>query len=90
MNIAATHMPYLYSNGSGLWKQVHAFEYVDRHFGKLLELLPLPLQLIVMSDHGECFSEIPGCIGHAFAHPSVMEVPYFEILITQEMMREGI
>ena len=73
MNIATTHAPYQ-GRPWVIESQVAAFEYVDQHIMKLIDLLPRPLCLVILSDHGECFGE-DGVHGHARYHPKVMEVP---------------
>ncbi len=73
MNIATTHAPYQ-GRPWVIESQVLAFEYIDEHIMRLIDLLPRPLCLVMLSDHGECFGE-DGIHGHARYHPKVMEVP---------------
>lgn len=55
--------------------QVRAAELADKRIGHLVELLPKPLLLLVVSDHGELFGE-GGFFGHGpFFHPALFEVP---------------
>jgi sulfatase-like protein len=59
-------------------RQVHALEYLDGVFARLLDLLPAKTWLIVTSDHGELFGE-DGYFGHGpIAHEKVLEVPFVE------------
>lgn len=74
LNVASTHSPYRNRDVHDIHSQYRALEYVDSHFMKLIDLLPRPLHLIIMADHGECFGE-GGRWGHGFYHPKVMEVP---------------
>jgi arylsulfatase A-like enzyme len=73
VNCGSTHFPYA-GHGRSIEGQVAALEYVDYHIMKLVDLLPLPLFMIVCSDHGDCFGE-NGLIGHGFFHEKVMEIP---------------
>ena len=80
LNVAATHFPYLGFEKS-VSGQMKAFEYVDSHFPALLSLLPRPLHLLIMADHGECFGE-DGLWEHSCYHPMVMEVPMISVELT--------
>lgn len=63
--------------------QVEALETVDRQLGKLLDMLPKPLLLIVCGDHGEAFGE-EAMWGHDFPAKEVMEVPLWMGLVDGE------
>ena len=76
INVAATHTPYL--GGKGIEGQIESLEYIDRHFIRLIELLPKPCHVFMFSDHGDCIEKIDGIEGHGFAHPVVMTVPIME------------
>jgi hypothetical protein len=55
--------------------QIRALELVDRRLERLLEMLPKPVFLLVVSDHGELFGE-DGYFGHGpFFHRLLFEVP---------------
>jgi hypothetical protein len=55
--------------------QIRALELADKRIGHLAELLPKPLLLLIVSDHGELFGE-DGFFGHGpFFHPTLFEVP---------------
>jgi hypothetical protein len=55
--------------------QIHATELADRYIEQLLEILPKPILLLVVSDHGELFGE-DGFFGHGpFFHQILFEVP---------------
>lgn len=77
MNVASTHAPY-----RGLPRRVESqarcLEYIDLHLERLVSLLPKPLHLVIVGDHGDCFGE-EGMWGHGFYHPKVMEVPMLSL-----------
>jgi len=55
--------------------QVKAMELVDKRIENLLNLLPKPVFLLIVSDHGELFGE-DGFFGHGpFFHRMLFEVP---------------
>jgi hypothetical protein len=73
MNVSSTHQPYRGLPPS-VESQAKCLDYVDSHLERLVSLLPKPLHLIIVGDHGDCFGE-DGLWGHSFYHPKVMEVP---------------
>ena len=73
LNISSTHSPYL-GNERSPAGQAKSLEYIDSHLPRLMEMLPQPLYLVMMADHGDCMGE-DGLWGHAFYHPKVMEIP---------------
>ena len=73
LNVSATHSPYRGLTPS-VASQAQCLEYVDAHLPELLECLPQPLHLLLLSDHGDCFGE-DGFWGHSFYHPRIMEIP---------------
>ena len=80
LNVSATHDPY---RGEPASKegQGRALQYVDRHFPRLIELLPKPCHVLLWSDHGDCFGE-DGVWGHGFPHEKVLEVPMVHFVAT--------
>jgi hypothetical protein len=55
--------------------QIKAVEMVDSRIDRLLEMLPKPIFLLIVSDHGELFGE-DGFFGHGpFFHKILFEVP---------------
>ncbi len=73
LNVSTTHFPYQ-GHEKSVAGQIKCLEYIDKHLPTLIELLPRPLHLILMADHGECFGE-DGLWEHSCYHPMVMEVP---------------
>jgi hypothetical protein len=55
--------------------QIEATTTLDRRLGYLLDILPKPIFLVFVSDHGELFGE-NGLFGHGpFFHKVLFEVP---------------
>lgn len=81
LNVSVTHRPYL-GFGNTLEGQIKAFEEVDKLLPDLLKVLPEKCDLMICSDHGECFGE-DGLWGHGFYHPKVMEVPFAYLELTK-------
>ncbi len=79
LNISSTHYPYC-GNEVSVTGQMKALEYVDSQLRCLIDILPRPLHLLVMADHGECFGE-DGLWEHTCYHPKVMEVPMLSLEI---------
>lgn len=79
LNIASTHYPYM-NKGRTLEGQKQSFEYVDSHIRSLLDLMPRPCHVLILSDHGDCFGE-DGLWSHAIYHPKVMEVPMVSFIM---------
>ncbi len=81
LNVSSTHFPYRL-NDRVIDSQRRALGYVDDHIDELIAVLPKPINVLICSDHGECFQKEDGCTGHGFYHPSVMKVPmcYLEIV----------
>ena len=74
LNISATHIP-CRGNKSTIG-QAEALGYIDSHIMEVIDLLPKPLTLFLLSDHGTLFEEDKaGLTGHGFYHPKVMEIP---------------
>jgi membrane-anchored protein YejM (alkaline phosphatase superfamily) len=72
LNIPSTHNPF--RGDYSLRGQRKALEYVDKHFPTLVDLLPKPYHMFLMSDHGTCIGE-DRLHGHGFYHPKIMQVP---------------
>ena len=79
MNVPTTHIPYR-SEEISREGQARAFQYLDEHFSKLLEILPKPCHFLLWSDHGECFGENQ-LWGHGFYHRKVIEVPMIHFIV---------
>ncbi|GLY33465.1 STM4013/SEN3800 family hydrolase [Kineosporia sp. NBRC 101731] len=86
LNISATHVPlgHYLPAGHGpdsVEAQIAALSYVDLHLGRLLDALPETGDWLVIltSDHGEAFGE-DGFTGHGIAHPTVLKVPFAQLL----------
>lgn len=59
-------------------QQIRCVEYLDEHFGRLLEKAPSNTYFIITSDHGELFGE-DGFFGHGpIMHEKCFEVPLIE------------
>lgn len=92
VNVPALHQPnWFYLDGAtaaaGDTKASHAaaLEYVDRHIGRLFDLVRARRACfaIVCSDHGTAYGE-DGHTGHRFAHPVVWTVPYAEFVLPHQ------
>lgn len=79
LNISSTHYPYR-GNEVSVGGQMKALEYVDAQLRALLDVLPRPLHLLILADHGECFGE-DGLWEHTCYHPKVMEIPMISLEI---------
>lgn len=73
LNIPSCHRPCRKNNN--LKGQSLALNYIDSKIPQIFELLPRPVTIFLMSDHGTCFDEDGGLRGHGFYHPKVMEIP---------------
>jgi len=83
INCPSTHTPYCGFERS-VRGQARALRYVDQHIPALFGLLPHPLHVFIMADHGDCFGE-EGLWGHSIYHPKVMEVPMIHFRLEQEV-----
>jgi arylsulfatase A-like enzyme len=54
--------------------QIRAAEVADARIGRLLQVLPKPITVVVCGDHGECFGE-QGRWGHGFPDDMILNVP---------------
>ncbi|MBC6465166.1 STM4013/SEN3800 family hydrolase [Actinomadura alba] len=88
VNVAALHQPnWFYLDGAsrtdGDSRATHAaaLEYVDRHIGRLFDLMRRPCLVIICSDHGTAYGE-DGHTGHRIGHEVVWTVPYGEFLLS--------
>jgi len=74
LNVSSTHNPCRGNNS--LQGQINALEYIDEHILEILELLPKPNTIFLLSDHGTLFKEDKvGITGHGFYHKLIMEIP---------------
>jgi len=74
LNISATHIPC--RGNESIKGQAAALEYIDSHIMEVIDLLPKPMTLFLLSDHGTLFKEDKaGLTCHGFYHPKVMEIP---------------
>ena len=74
LNISATHIPC--RGNESTRGQADALDYIDANIMEVIEALPKPLTLFLLSDHGTLFQEDEaGLTGHGFYHPKVMEIP---------------
>ncbi|WP_346011936.1 STM4013/SEN3800 family hydrolase [Streptomyces sp. SID3343] len=87
LNVSATHVPHhhhlLGSDGhDSVESQVAALADADTHLGKLIDRLPDAggWLVVICADHGDAYGD-DGFHGHGIAHPSVLTVPYTEILV---------
>ena len=80
LNVGSTHFPYR-DKPSTVNSQVECLEYIDSHIMDVINAVPKPADVILMSDHGECFGE-DGLWGHAIYHPKVMRTPLAILEIT--------
>jgi len=80
LNIPATHIPYM-NFGNDIEAQSKSLVEVDKRLPELLQWIPKPCHVFILSDHGDCFGE-DGLWGHGFYHPKIMEVPmaHFKML----------
>jgi arylsulfatase A-like enzyme len=85
VNVSALHQPnWFYAGAPGEDSRAGhaaALEYVDRHIGRLFDLMRRPCLVIICSDHGTAYGE-DGHIGHRFGHEIVWTVPYAEFLLS--------
>lgn len=59
-------------------RQIHAVQYLDQVFERLLDMVPRNTFITVTSDHGELFGE-EGYFGHGpIMHEKVFQVPFLE------------
>lgn len=78
LNVASTHRPC--RGNKSIRGQADALDYIDSHIMKVLNLLPRPTHLFLMSDHGTLFGE-DGLHHHGFYHPKVMEIPMVSLML---------
>jgi len=88
LNVAALHQPnWFYLDGAtrddGDTRDSHAaaLRHVDRHLGRLFDLMRRPCFVIVCSDHGTAYGE-DGHVGHRIGHEVVWTVPYGEFVLS--------
>ncbi|MBX6766642.1 MAG: sulfatase-like hydrolase/transferase, partial [Actinomadura rubrobrunea] len=88
LNVSALHQPnWFYLDGAtredGDTRESHAaaLRYVDRHLGRLFDLMRRPCFVIVCSDHGTAYGE-DGHVGHRIGHEVVWTVPYGEFVLS--------
>lgn len=88
LNVSALHQPNcIHSSGAArdsIETMSDALAYVDEQLPPLFESLRrrAPLLCVVCSDHGTAYGE-DGFHGHRLAHPSVWNVPYAEMVLSQ-------
>lgn len=88
INISAMHQPnYMYMPGAtadSAETQLHALAYVDSQLPPLFEAMRqrAPVLAILCSDHGTAYGE-DGYRGHRNNHPTVLNVPYAEVVLAQ-------
>ncbi|WP_206664237.1 STM4013/SEN3800 family hydrolase [Thermomonospora catenispora] len=87
VNVSALHQPNWFylpgatrERGDTLESHAAALEYVDRHIGRLLDLMRRPCFVVICSDHGTAYGE-DGHIGHRIGHEVVWTVPYGEFVL---------
>ncbi len=84
LNVSALHQPnHFYLPGATTdSRDTHAaaLTYVDRHIGRLYDLMPRPTLVIVCSDHGTAYGE-DGHVGHRIGHEVVWTVPYTQFIL---------
>lgn len=91
LNISAIHQPNsLFLPGAtedSIASHAAALEYVDRALPPIIAALRsrAPVLAIICSDHGTAYGE-DGFHGHRLAHSVVWDVPYAELLLSQENM----
>lgn len=89
LNISAIHQPNCifseHEKSDSVSTMADALAYVDQHLGRLFRKLRkrAPLLAVLTSDHGTAYGE-GGYTGHRLAHPTVLEVPYAQVLLEQE------
>ena len=79
LNVSVTHIPYM---GYGLTPQGQArtVEHFDALLPDILEHLPRPLLLMILSDHGDALGE-DGIHAHHIFHEKVFEIPFDMVYI---------
>nr|WP_198679587.1 MULTISPECIES: STM4013/SEN3800 family hydrolase [Thermomonospora] len=87
VNVSALHQPNWFhlpgatrEHGDTPESHAAALEYVDRHIGRLLDLMRRPCFVVVCSDHGTAYGE-DGHTGHRIGHEVVWTVPYGEFVL---------
>jgi hypothetical protein len=89
VNVSALHQPNWFhlhgaaaEDGDTLETHAAALEYVDRHIGRLFDLMTRrrPCFTIICSDHGTAYGE-DGHTGHRVGHEVVWTVPYAEFVM---------
>ncbi|MBW1596684.1 STM4013/SEN3800 family hydrolase [Streptomyces sp. JJ38] len=89
VNVAALHQPNWFHrpgaterDGDSLATHAAALEYVDRHIGRLFQVMSSrrPCFTIVCSDHGTAYGE-DGYTGHRLGHETVWTVPYAHFVL---------
>lgn len=88
VNVSALHQPNcIFTEGAmhdSVETQAAALAYVDRCLPPLLEAMRRrrPVLAVICSDHGTAYGE-DGYHGHRIAHPTVLTVPYAEMLLPE-------
>ena len=87
VNVSALHQPNWFhlpgaTREAGDSRATHAaaLRHVDRHLGRLFDLMRRPCFVIVCSDHGTAYGE-DGHTGHRIGHEVVWTVPYAHFLL---------
>jgi hypothetical protein len=92
LNVSALHQPNrFYVEGAeedSLESHGAALRYVDRQLAPLFALLRrrAPVLVVICSDHGTAYGE-DGFAGHRLNHPTVLDVPYAELILERADVR---
>jgi hypothetical protein len=90
LNISAMHQPNCIfcpaAKTDSSTTQAHALSYADKYLGELFDAMRTRSSVfcIVCSDHGTAYGE-DGYTGHRLAHPVVLNVPYAEFILEQNI-----